>query len=137
MADTVRAREVGLEAVALLEGGRSSELVLAYGRMAAVDALGGRPEQAIEWASKGIELAGEIGFENVARPLSACAGSRGSTSAIAAGSTTCGRRSSSALELGLPAEDTAIAYGNLGEQVSLEDLARGSRARGSRARVRA
>jgi hypothetical protein len=29
------------------------------------------------------------------------------------------------LELGLPAEDTAVAYGNLGEQESIESLARG------------
>jgi hypothetical protein len=29
------------------------------------------------------------------------------------------------LDLGLPAEDTAITYGNLGEQESIEDLARG------------
>ena len=113
------------------------ELVLAYGRMAALDALGGRPEQAIEWADKGIELAGEIGVANVVRPLSGCAGSHGSTSAIAAGSTTCARLSSSALELGLPAEDTAIAYGNLGEQVEPRRSRSRTRAGGSRARVRA
>ena len=44
-------------------------MVLAYGRVAALDALGGRSEQAIEWANKAIELASEIGFENVSRPL--------------------------------------------------------------------
>ena len=48
----------------------SAELVMAYGRMAAVDALGGRSEQALEWAHKAIELAREIGVENVVRPLS-------------------------------------------------------------------
>jgi hypothetical protein len=121
---TVRAREVGLEAVGLLEGGRSPELVLAYGRMAAVDALGGRPEQAIEWAGKGIDLAAEIGIANVVRPLSMRGiaridlGDRGGIDDIRAALEIC-------LELGLPAEDTAITYGNLGEQESLDDLARG------------
>ena len=121
---TVRAREVGLEAVALLEGGRSPELVMAYGRMAAVDALGGRPEQAIEWAGRGIDLAGEIGVANVVRPLSMRGiaridlGDRDGIDDLRAALEIC-------LELGLPAEDTAITYGNLGEQESLDDLARG------------
>ncbi|MET0561478.1 MAG: AAA family ATPase [Gaiellaceae bacterium] len=121
---TARAREVGLEAVALLEGGRSTELVTAYGRMAAVDALGGRPEHAIEWAGKGIDLAGEIGVANVVRPLSMRGiaridlGDRDGIDDLRAALELC-------LELGLPAEDTAITYGNLGEQESLDDLARG------------
>jgi tetratricopeptide (TPR) repeat protein len=122
--DTLRAREVSADAVALLEEGRDSSLVLAYGRIAALDALGGRPEQAIEWANKGIELATEIGFEDVSRALGMRGiarldlGDRGglddSRSALEL-----------ALELGLPAEDTAIAYGNFGEQMALENRAEG------------
>ena len=121
---TVRAREVGLESVALLEGSPSPELVIAYGRMAAVDALGGRSEQALEWANKAIELAQEIGLRNIVRPLSMRGvaridlGDRDGIEDLRAALQL-------SLELGLPAEDTAIAYGNVGEQESLESLARG------------
>jgi len=121
---TARAREVGLESVELLQDSRSPELVVAYGRMSAVDALGGRSEQAIEWANKGIDLAREIGVDNIVRPLSMRAIARidlgdphGIEDLRAA--------LQLSLELGLPAEDTAITYGNLGEQESIESLRRG------------
>ena len=98
--------------------------MLAYGRAAAVDALGGRSEQAIEWANKGIELAREIGFENITRPLGMRGvarldlGDRGGLDDLRADLELC-------LRLGLPAEDTALAYSNVGEMVGLENLAQG------------
>ncbi len=117
-------REVGVESVALLEAFPSPELVMAYGRMAAVDALGGRSEQALEWAHKAIELAREIGLQNVVRPLSMRGIARidlGDPDGIE----DLRAALQLSLELGLPAEDTAIAYGNVGEQESIESLARG------------
>ena len=122
--DTLRAREVSVEAVALLEAVRDSSLVLAYGRMAALDALGGRSEQAIEWANKGIELAGEIGFDNISRPL----GMRGVARldlGDPGGLDDLRSALELAIELGLPVEDTAVAFANLGEMEALENLARG------------
>jgi len=121
---TVRAREVGVESVALLEGSPSPELVMAYGRMAAVDALGGKSEQALEWAHKAIDLAREIGLENIVRPLSMRGIARidlGDPDGIE----DLRAALQLSLELGLSAEDTAVAYGNLGEQESIESLARG------------
>jgi class 3 adenylate cyclase/tetratricopeptide (TPR) repeat protein len=124
LGDTLRSREVSVEAVALLEQNRDESSVLAYGRLAAVDALGGRSEQGLEWANKSIELGREIGFRNVVRPLGMRGvarldlGDRGGIDDLRAALEL-------ALELGLPAEDTAIAYGNLGEQQSLDDLVRG------------
>ena len=97
--------------------------MLAYGRVAAVDALGGRSEQAIEWANKAIELAREIGFENITRPLGMRGvarldlGDRGGIEDM--------RAALQLSRLGLPAEDTAIAYSNVGEMVGLENLAQG------------
>ena len=91
--DTLRAREVSANAVTLLEDSRDSSLVLAYGRVAALDALGGRSEQAIEWANKGIELADEIGFDNIIAPSRDARASPESISATRVGSTTCVQRS--------------------------------------------
>ncbi len=122
--ETARGREASAAAVAVLEDQGDSLLVLAYGRAAAVDALGGRSEQAIDWANKSIELAREIGFPNISRPLGMRGvarvdlGDRGGLEDLRAAVAV-------ALELDLPAEDTAIAYANLGENESLEDLARG------------
>ncbi len=67
--ETVRARELALEAVSILERSPGPDLVFAYGRAAAHDALGGRPQEAIAWAEKGIALAGELGIENIVRHL--------------------------------------------------------------------
>ena len=122
--DTQRAREVSAHAVAFLEEDRDASLVLAYGRMAALDALGGKSEQAIEWANKGIELAKEIGFENVSRPL----GMRGIARldlGDSGGIDDMREALEVALKLSLPAEDTAIAFANLGENEGLENLAQG------------
>jgi class 3 adenylate cyclase/tetratricopeptide (TPR) repeat protein len=123
--ETLRAREVSADAVALLEADPGSDLVLAYGRMAAIDALGGRSEEAVAWANKAIELASELRFENVTRAL----GMRGVARldlGDPGGMEDVRSAVELALELNLPAEDTAIAMGNLGEQVGLtEGLARG------------
>ena len=43
---------------------------MAYGRMSAVDAIGGRSQQGLEWANQAIDLAREIGVDNIVRPLS-------------------------------------------------------------------
>jgi len=66
---TARSRKLTLEAMPILERAPGPELVFAYGRAAGVDALGGRPQEAIAWADKGIALAGELGIENVVRHL--------------------------------------------------------------------
>jgi class 3 adenylate cyclase/tetratricopeptide (TPR) repeat protein len=122
---TQRAREMTEKGVRLLEEDRDAALVFAYGRMAAVDAIGGRSEPGIEWANKAIELADEIGVENICRAL----GMRG-IARVDLGDTggLDDLRSAVdiALSLNLPAEDTAIAYGNLGEQVGrFEGIAEG------------
>jgi tetratricopeptide (TPR) repeat protein len=123
--ETLRARETGAEAIALLEDSRGPELVLAYGRMAGNDAIGGRSEDAIAWANRAIELAAEIGVANICRPL----GMRGIARidlGDPGGLDDLRSAVDVALELGLPAEDTAIAMGNLGEHVRTSDsLARG------------
>jgi class 3 adenylate cyclase/tetratricopeptide (TPR) repeat protein len=122
--DTQRAREESAHAIALLEEARDASLVLAYGRIAALDALGGRSEEAVEWANKAIELASEIGFKNVSRAL----GMRG-IARLDLGDREGLEDMRSALEvalrLGLPVEDTAVAYTNLGETEALGSLARG------------
>ena len=66
---TARSREATYEAVAALEPHPGPDLVFAYGRAAAADALGGRVREAIAWADKGIALARELGIDNVARHL--------------------------------------------------------------------
>ena len=66
---TARNRQLVFEALPILERTRDSDLVFAYGRAAAAEALGGRSAEAIAWADKGIELAGELGVENVVRHL--------------------------------------------------------------------
>jgi class 3 adenylate cyclase/tetratricopeptide (TPR) repeat protein len=123
--DTARAREVAAAGVTLLEPDRDEDLVLGYSRLAALDALGGRSEQAIRWAEKAIELAAAIGCENTCRAL----GMRGLARidlADPSGLDDLRAAVDVALELGLPAEDTAIAYGNLGENIGLtEGIAEG------------
>jgi class 3 adenylate cyclase/tetratricopeptide (TPR) repeat protein len=122
---TARARQVAAQGVAVLEAERDSDLVLAYSRLAALDAIGGRSRDAIGSAEKAIALAREIGFENTSRALQMRGiarmdlGDPGGVEDLRAAVDL-------ALELGLPAEDTAIAYGNLGENVGmLEGIATG------------
>jgi class 3 adenylate cyclase/tetratricopeptide (TPR) repeat protein len=67
---TARARELAYDAViGALESHRDADLVGAYGRLAAADALGGHTREAIAWADEGIALAKELGIENVVRHL--------------------------------------------------------------------
>jgi len=66
---TARARQITHEAVEALERRPGPDLVFAYGRAAAADALGGRSQEAVTWAEKGIALARELGVENVVRHL--------------------------------------------------------------------
>ena len=91
--NTVRARELAFEAVELLEPDPGPELVLAYGRLSAAEALGGRSEQAITWANKGIELAERDRTSRTSSVLWECGGSRGSTSATRMAWTTFAQRS--------------------------------------------
>jgi tetratricopeptide (TPR) repeat protein len=112
--ETVRAREVAAAGVALLEADRDEDLVLAYSRVAALDAMAGRAERALEWAQKAIDLAGEIGFGNIVRAQ----GMRGLARldlGDAGGVEDLRTAADLALALNLPAEDTAIALGNLAE----------------------
>ena len=118
--ETARAREHAAAGVALLQAYRNSDLVLAYSRLAALDVLGGRAVQGLASAERAIELAAEIGFENTVRAL----GMRGIARFELGDTDGLGDLQAAvdlALELGLPAEDTAIAYGNLGEHVGLVD----------------
>ncbi|MGH3133579.1 MAG: hypothetical protein ACRDNY_07545, partial [Gaiellaceae bacterium] len=67
---TAAARELAYAAVEALErDGPGPDLVAAYERAASADALGGRTGDAIVWAQKGIELAEQLGVENVVRHL--------------------------------------------------------------------
>ena len=118
--ETVRARQVATDAVVLLEANPDSGLVFGYSRLAALDAMGGRSEQALTWAEKAIELAREIGVANISRALDMRGLARldlGDPSGL----DDLRAALDLALELRLPAEDTAIAYGNLGENVGLLD----------------
>ena len=125
---TERAREVSLEAVALLEAERGSGLVLALGRHAALNVFAGRSEEAIAWANRGIDLANEIRFENVTRAL----GMRGLARVDLGdpgGLDDLRSAVDLALQLNLPVEDTAIVMGNFAEMVILtEGMARGREA---------
>ena len=67
--DTARARELNYEAVATLELVGGPELVVAYERAAAADALGGRSSEALGWVEKGLTLARELGVADVVRLL--------------------------------------------------------------------
>ena len=122
---TARAREIASAGVDLLEADRGPDLVLGYSRLGALDALGGRSEEAIAWADRAIDLASEIRFDNICRPL----GMRGIARldlGDPGGLEDLRSAAQLALELGLPAEDTAVALGNLAEHLGLsEGVARG------------
>ncbi len=114
---TSRARELTIDAIATLEHAPGPDLVLAYERAAAADAIGGRSHEAIVWAEKAISTAGELGIENVSRTLQMRGlarinlgdpeGLEDLREAVVLGE-----------RLGLGIE-TAIAYLNLGEMVSV------------------
>ena len=69
LGQTARSRELTLEALPLLERDPGPDLVIAYERAAVVEAMGGRPEEAIAWAEKGIGLASALRIENIVRHL--------------------------------------------------------------------
>ena len=125
---TQRAREAGVGAVELLGDDPGPDLVLAYGRMAALDVFAGHSAEAVEWADRSIDLANEIRFENVTRAL----GMRGLARADLGdpgGLDDLRSAVELAHELNLPVDDTAIAMGNLAELVGLtEGIARGREA---------
>jgi tetratricopeptide (TPR) repeat protein len=117
---TQRAAEVSIETVGLLESAPVPDLVLAYGRHAALCVFRGRPEEAIEWANKGMELAREIEFVDVTRAL----GMRGLARIDLGdpeGLDDLRAATDLALELNLPVDSTAISMGNLGEIMILSE----------------
>lgn len=67
--DTTRASELTAAGIPVLERDPGPDLVRAYEHAAVVDAIGGRSREAVEWAEKGIALAGTLGLENVVRHL--------------------------------------------------------------------
>jgi class 3 adenylate cyclase/tetratricopeptide (TPR) repeat protein len=122
---TARARELTEEAVRFLEREPGPELVLAYERAAAVDAIGGRSQEAIEWAEKGLALAQELGVDNVVRHLQMRGLARINLGDFA-GLDDLREGLELSLGLGLGIE-TGTSYLNLGEMVAvLEDLAAGA-----------
>jgi len=66
---TSRARELIYEAIPILEHDRGPDLLLAYERAAMVDTIGGRSQDGLRWAEKGLALGRELGVENVVRHL--------------------------------------------------------------------
>jgi class 3 adenylate cyclase/tetratricopeptide (TPR) repeat protein len=113
---TTRGRELTREAIPILERQPGPELVLAYGRAAAEDAMGGRPREALLWAEKGIALADELGVENVVRHLQ-CRGMARIELGDTEGLADMRDALDLSLRLGLGIE-TAISYLNLGESVT-------------------
>jgi len=118
---TARSRELTVEAMPILERAPGPDLVFAYGRAAALDALGGHPEEAIAWAEKGIVLAGELGIENVVRHLQMRGIGRNELG-DAGGLEDMRAALDLSLRLGLGIE-TGTSYLNLGEMIApFEDL---------------
>jgi len=66
---TSRARELIYEAIPILEHDHAPDLILAYERAALVDTIGGRSQEGLQWAEKGLALGRELGVENVVRHL--------------------------------------------------------------------
>jgi class 3 adenylate cyclase/tetratricopeptide (TPR) repeat protein len=121
---TARARELTEDAIAVLEREPRPDLVPAYERIAALNALGGRSPEAIEWAEKGLSLARELGVENVVRHLQMRGLARIDLGDFD-GLEDLREGLALSLRLGLGIE-TGTSYLNLGEMVgNLESLASG------------
>ena len=121
---TERALQLTEEAIRILEREPGPDLVVAYERLAALHALGGRSEPAIECAEKGLALAREVGVENVVRHLQMRGLARIDAGDFA-GLEDIREGLAVALRLNLGIE-TATSYLNLGEMVGvLESLAAG------------
>ena len=117
--DTSRAHALTLEAIPILEREPGPDLVRAYERAAGEASLGGRAREGIGWAEKGITLAEEFGVENLVRILQFRGLAR-----LELGDLTGLDDMRGALELGLKLGlgiETATAYGNLGETVTIFD----------------
>jgi class 3 adenylate cyclase/tetratricopeptide (TPR) repeat protein len=122
--DSALGREATFKAIPILEKEPGPDLVVAYERAAVLEVLGGRSQDGIELAEKGIALARELGIENVSRHLQMRGiaridlGDFGGTDDIR-----------EALELGLRLGlgfETAAAYNNLGEIIgSYESIPEG------------
>ena len=112
---TTRGRELVLEAIPILEREPDSDLVLAYERAATHDALGGRPNEAIAWAEKGLALARELSIENIVRQLQMRGIARVELGDVG-GIDDLREALDLALRLGLGIE-TATSYLNLGEMI--------------------
>ena len=93
--------------------------MLAYGRAAGGDSMGGRSREAIAWADKGIALAEALGVENIVRSLQMRGLARIELGDLY-GLDDLREALDLALELGLGIE-AATSYGNLGEVVSVFD----------------
>ena len=112
---TARARELTREAIPILERRPGPDLVLAYERAAGEDAMGGRPDEGLAWADKGIALAATLGVENIVRHLQFRGVAR-ITLGDAEGLSDLQDALDLSLKLGLGIE-TATSYGNLGETI--------------------
>ena len=113
--ETRRSRELVLEAIGILEGEQSADLVSAYEYAAVVDTLAGRSREGIEWADKGIALARELGVDNIVRHLQMRGLARIDLGDLG-GIEDMREALDLSLRLGLGFE-TASAYNNLGEVV--------------------
>ena len=135
---TQRAREVAPTQSRCSKHDPGPDLVLAYGRMAALDVLAGRSEEAVEWADKGIELASEIRFENVTRALGmrGLARARPRRSRRPRRSPFGGRACARARSAGRGHRDRVSAISGSIDGLT-EGIARGPRADGGEPRVRA
>lgn len=121
---TSRARELIVETIATLERDPGPDLVAAYERAAANDAIGGRSEEGIVWAEKAIALASQVGVENISRTLQMRGLARINLGDLA-GIEDLRDALALSLRLGLGIE-TALSYLNLSEMVAaLENLAAG------------
>jgi tetratricopeptide (TPR) repeat protein len=121
---TARAHELTREAIPILERRRGPDLLRAYASAAGEETIGGRSEEGLAWAEKGIALAGELGIENIVRPLQ-FRGLARLDLGDSAGLSDMRNALDLSLRLGLGYE-TATSYGNLGESVTaFEGLAPG------------
>jgi class 3 adenylate cyclase/tetratricopeptide (TPR) repeat protein len=122
--ETARACELVQAAIPVLERDPAPDLVRAYEHAATIDAIGGRSEEGIAWAEKGIALAGELGLENVTRHLQMRGIGRVNLGDLG-GLGDLRQALDLALQLGLGIE-TGTAYLNLGETTATcEDIPTG------------
>jgi class 3 adenylate cyclase/tetratricopeptide (TPR) repeat protein len=111
--DADRSRQLGLEAIAILELSGGPELVAAYGTAAHREAMSGRYDEASGLAEKGLRLAAELGVQDVMNFLQA----RGTVLGYS-GDPECVDMCREARDLGLRlglGRSTAVAMNNLAE----------------------